>query len=92
MATDHHIRNPIEWGMDELKAGAHVLEHAAHGLSHHEGVGIAPAVAKIETKDLWVAIRKGVDDLGTSRSDVPGSKGLRGWQQRLRRCSRRSGR
>jgi uncharacterized membrane protein len=70
MATEHHIRNPIEWGMDELKAGAHALEHAAHGLSHHQGAGTMPAVARIETKDLWDAVRKGLDDLGTSRSDV----------------------
>ena len=70
MATEHHIRNPIEWGLDELKAGTHALERVGQGLSHHEDAGAMPAVARIQVADLWDAIRKGLSDLGTSRSDV----------------------
>jgi uncharacterized membrane protein len=70
MATEHHIRNPIEWSLDELRAGTHALERAGYGLSHHEGAGVMPAVARIEVADLWDAVRKGLSDLGTSRSDV----------------------
>lgn len=64
------VRNPIEWSYDQVRhvvSGIAITGHAVHG---NHAVAAAPAVRKIGTADLRVALRQGVDDFGESRSDV----------------------
>lgn len=72
MTSRDHIRNPIEWGVDQLKTANDVVERAGHSLSAPEDAQGAslPAVRRIEIADLKDALARGVDDLGAYRSDV----------------------
>lgn len=71
MSTGDHIRNPVEWGLDQLSAGTHALERAGHNLSHHEEADARPIeVGKITIEDLWYVLARGVNDLGAYRTDV----------------------
>ncbi len=69
MAT---IRNPIEWGWAQLRETAHALGSAsravAGALEHHAAP--LPTVRRIEVADLRDALRRGVEDFGTYRTDV----------------------
>lgn len=68
MAIRNHIRNPLEWGMDQFA----VTEHADHepGVSEEAGYAAIPAVRRIEIADLWDALAKGFDDFGARRTDI----------------------
>lgn len=71
MASSDHIRNPVEWGIDQLSAGTHALERAGHNLSHHEEADRHRVeVGKITIEDLWYVLARGVKDLGAYRTDV----------------------
>ena len=61
MAT--HIRNPVEWGVDQLRS-------AGSALSPHSHATAAPAVRRIGVADLREALARGVDDFAALRSDV----------------------
>lgn len=68
MATT--IRNPIEWGYDQLRhaaSGIAVTGRAVRGDREHVA---APAVRKIGAADLRDALARGLDDFGASRTDV----------------------
>lgn len=72
MATQQHIRNPIEWGWDSLKntgramnAAGHTIEGAWEG--HDRTI---PAVQRITGADLRDVLRKGFADFGAYRTDV----------------------
>jgi uncharacterized membrane protein len=69
MAT---IRNPIEWGLDQLKLAAHAVESA--GRSVHRGPverGVMPiALQRIGLSDLGAALADGFRDFAAYRSDV----------------------
>ena len=54
MANQDHIRNPIEWTADQIKAAGLAVGHAGHALrSHEEGDGWdLPAVRRISVADL----------------------------------------
>src|ERR1700681_3507884 len=72
MATEDHIRNPIEWGWDQLKGAKSAFGSAAESLP---GAAIPlyaapPAVRRIKAADLRDALSKGLDDFAAYRTDV----------------------
>jgi uncharacterized membrane protein len=74
MATQTHIRNPIEWGWESLKNTGHAMEQAAHTMEGawegHDHDEARPAVRRLDTADLGDALRKGFADFGAYRTDV----------------------
>jgi uncharacterized membrane protein len=72
MAARDHIRNPIEWSVDQVKSAGEAVGRAGHAVRHHEEVGTAgpPAVRRIAVADLQEVLRKGVDDFAACRTDV----------------------
>lgn len=71
MATSTHIRNPIEWGWDQLKHGTQAMGSAAHALDEAlEEREAPPAINRIGAADLGAALAKGFADFGAFRTDV----------------------
>ena len=72
MVERDHIRNPIEWGADQLKVAGSMIGEASHSLAGSEEArdGALPQVRHIELADLKDALMKGVDDFAAYRSDV----------------------
>jgi uncharacterized membrane protein len=66
------IRNPIEWGAEQLKHATEHVEASGHTIrSHHEkGAPVDPTVRRIEVSDLREVLTKGLDDFGACRTDV----------------------
>ncbi|MEI9982184.1 MAG: hypothetical protein WDN69_02580 [Aliidongia sp.] len=56
------VRNPIEWGADQIRFAAHAVEEASHAVYHHEESidALRPEVHKITAADLRDVISKGV--------------------------------
>jgi uncharacterized membrane protein len=71
MATTDHIRNPAEWGLDQIRFAALALGSLVHSLrgSHVRGEPL-PTVTPIKVADLKDALIKGLDDFGAYRTDV----------------------
>lgn len=72
MAADNHIRNPIEWGTDQLRSANVALGHAGHAVRGTDAARLAPlpAVRRIGMDDIRDALRRGADDFGAYRTDV----------------------
>jgi uncharacterized membrane protein len=72
MADRDHIRNPVEWAVDELKAANMAVGRAGHSLrSHEETPYSAPvAVRRIEVVDLRDVLARGLADFGAYRTDI----------------------
>ncbi|MET4807919.1 DUF2189 domain-containing protein [Limibacillus sp. MBR-115] len=71
MDSKDHIRNPIEWVMDEVKAVGGVIEKADHNLRHpDEAKQSELTIRRIEIVDLKDALVKGFADLGAYRTDI----------------------
>ena len=71
MDSKDHIRNPIEWVMDEVKAVGGVIEQADHNLRHPEEAKQSElTIRRIEIADLKDALVKGFADLGAYRTDI----------------------
>jgi uncharacterized membrane protein len=69
MATT--IRNPIEWGYDQLRHAAVAVEVTGRAVrGRDDAVARAPAVNRIDIADLKDALKKGVNDFGEARTDV----------------------
>jgi uncharacterized membrane protein len=69
MATT--IRNPLEWGYDQLRHAAVAVEVTGHAVrGRHDAVATAPAIRRIDFADLKDALMKGIADFGEARSDV----------------------
>ena len=68
----HQIRNPIEWGWDQLKRTGHAMDTAAHTVEGTwEARDAAPLVVqRIGAADLREVLRKGFEDFGAYRTDV----------------------
>lgn len=66
------IRNPVEWGLDQVRHAAQGLESAGRGVRHVQEKAHAPlpAVRRIGIADLTDALGKGLHDFGAYRSDV----------------------
>jgi uncharacterized membrane protein len=72
MASQDHIRNPIEWGWDLVKLTALAVGSWSHSLRGSEEARHAPlpAVRRIEAADLRKVLVKGFGDFGAYRTDV----------------------
>ncbi len=66
------IRNPVEWGVDQLKHAAEALEAAGRaGCDMRENLhSPAPAVARIGVADIEEVLASGLRDFAAFRSDV----------------------
>jgi uncharacterized membrane protein len=72
MNTRDHIRNPMEWTVDQLKTGAEAFAEATHAVRGSALVRerIHPEIAHIGIADLRDALARGVGDFAAYRSDV----------------------
>lgn len=71
MAIGHQIRNPMEWGWDQLRLVRQALGATGHALGGEDSVAAAPpAVRRIAVADLRDCIERGVADFAASRTDV----------------------
>ena len=66
------IRNPIEWGADQIRLAAVAVELAGRALGHVEAETrlSPPAVARIGAGDLVEALWRGLQDFAALRTDV----------------------
>jgi len=62
-----HIRNPVEWSVDQLRLAGHAVESVgrARGLN-----APAPAVRRIGVADIRDALARGLEDFAAFRTDV----------------------
>ncbi len=67
---EQHIRNPIEWGWQQLKGAGHAVGSAAHAVQGAEDAHAVPAVRRITVADLKEVLAKGLADFGAYRTDV----------------------
>jgi uncharacterized membrane protein len=72
MATQPHVRNPIEWGWETIKETGHALGSAANTMDGAwEAHDLAPPVVrKIGIADLKQALAEGARDFKACRTDV----------------------
>lgn len=72
MATGAQIRNPLEWGLDQLKRVQTAIEATGHAVGGAEAAAPADTagIRRIEIRDLRDALSKGLDDFRASRTDV----------------------
>jgi uncharacterized membrane protein len=72
VASQDHIRNPIEWGWDQITLAALTLGSLGRSLRGSEESRNAPlpAVYRIKVTDLRDAVVRGLDDFGAYRTDV----------------------
>ena len=72
MASQDHIRNPIEWGWDQISLAALTVGSLGRSLRGSEESHLAPlpAVARIKTTDLRDALMRGLEDFEAYRTDV----------------------
>lgn len=72
MAMQHHIRNPIEWGWDQLKQTGHAMEATAHSMhgTWEARDASPPVVRRIDAADVGDALAKGFRDFTACRTDV----------------------
>ena len=66
------IRNPVEWGMDQVRLASLAVESAGHAIAEasDEARAGAPKIRRIALADLRDALAKGLDDFAAHRSDV----------------------
>lgn len=72
MATHDHIRNPIEWSVDQVKTAGAAIGRTGHAVRRHNEAeeALPPTVRRIGVEDLKDALRKGLDDFAACRTDV----------------------
>ncbi|MFN4013907.1 MAG: DUF2189 domain-containing protein [Reyranella sp.] len=72
MATQNHIRNPLEWGWDHLKQTSHAVGSAATTMdgAWEDRASAPPTVRRITASDVGDALAMGVRDFGACRTDV----------------------
>jgi uncharacterized membrane protein len=66
------IRNPVEWGVDQLKHAAEAVESVgrASRQTREHWHSPAPTIRRIRTADLKEILAKGLDDFAACRTDV----------------------
>ena len=65
------IRNPIEWGYDQIRLTALAVGSAGRAVRGAAEEGRAPpTVRRIAVADLRDVLARGFDDFGVSRGDV----------------------
>jgi uncharacterized membrane protein len=72
MASQDHIRNPIEWGWGQILLAALTVGSLGRSLqgSQESRYAPLPAVSRIKTADLRDVLIRGLDDFGAYRTDV----------------------
>lgn len=72
MATEDHIRNPVEWGWDQLRLAGSAVGWAGRSVRGAQAPQqtALPAVRRIDAADLKDALMKGLADFGAYRTDV----------------------
>ena len=70
MASQDHIRNPVEWGCGQISLAALSLGSLGRSLRGSQKGWYAPAVARIKAADLRDVLIRGLEDFGAYRSDV----------------------
>ena len=72
MASQDHIRNPIEWGWDQISLAALTVGSLGRSLrgSQESQYAPLPAVCRIKAADLRDVLIRGLDDFGAYRTDV----------------------
>ena len=72
MASQDHIRNPIEWGWDQITLATLTVGSLGRSLGGSEESRNAPlpAVCRIKITDLRDALVRALDDFGAYRTDV----------------------
>ena len=61
-----HIRNPVEWSVDQVKSASSALGQRA-GHRHEAAV---PEIRRISLADIRYALARGIDDFAAFRGDV----------------------
>lgn len=66
------IRNPLEWGVDQVRHAASAVESVSHEVRRTEQDAHAslPEVRRIQAADLRDVLAKGFQDFGARRTDV----------------------
>jgi uncharacterized membrane protein len=69
MSAEHHIRNPFEYGLEQV---ASAVSAAGEAIAGHRPAAAhaAPAIRRITTRDLWDALAGAIGDLGAGRTDI----------------------
>ena len=62
-----HIRNPVEWSVDQLRSAGHAIEGVGRGRYAAEA---SPPLRRIRAADLVDCLRRGLDDFAAARTDV----------------------
>lgn len=72
MASQDHIRNPIEWGYDQIRLAALTVESLGRSLrgSQESRYAPLPGVCRIKAADLRDVLVRGLGDFGAYRTDV----------------------
>jgi uncharacterized membrane protein len=70
MALEHHVRNPIEWGWDQLRGAGHAVESAGRSVRGPDDTRTAPEIRRIRIADLGDVLRRGLSDFAAYRTDV----------------------
>jgi uncharacterized membrane protein len=72
MDRPDHIRNPIEWGFDQIRLAALAVGSLGHSLRGSEKSHSAslPAIRRIKAADLIDVLARGLSDFEAYRSDV----------------------
>jgi uncharacterized membrane protein len=72
MASQDHIRNPIEWACDQLWLAARTVGSLGRALegSQESREASLPSVCRIKVADLKDVLVRGLDDFGAYRTDV----------------------
>jgi uncharacterized membrane protein len=71
MANPDHIRNPVEWGFDQLRFAALALGSLVHSLRGSQARGAPiPTINRVKAADLKDVLVRGIDDFGAYRTDV----------------------
>lgn len=72
MATQNHIRNPLEWGWEHLKQTGQAFGSAAQTMegTWEDRASARPTVRRITSADIKDALSAGWRDFGAVRTDV----------------------
>ena len=70
MTIRDHIRNPAEWGVDQLRTANQAVERAGHALRSPTRDAPLPAVRRIDLADLKDVLARGISDFAAYRTDV----------------------
>lgn len=61
-----HVRNPVEWGVDQLRHAGAAIERTGGAAPDVP----APAIRRIALADLYDAVNRGIEDFAAFRTDV----------------------